>query len=101
MGPAEETDAAPPGAEEPTRGRLGRFVASTRGLLRLVYRDPEQVQTLRDLAIGFEAKAGVGLGELLDVSYELRFVNWKHLLRVCCCGHRRVEHAICASGFRS
>lgn len=43
MGSAEETDAAPPGAEGAPRGRARRLIASTRGLLRVVYRDPEHV----------------------------------------------------------
>jgi hypothetical protein len=58
-----------------------------------IFRDAEMVERLRDLALGFQAQAGTPLRDLIDVAAELRFVNWRHLLRVCECGHRRVEHA--------
>jgi hypothetical protein len=53
-----------------------------------IFRDSEMVEKLRDLAAGFEAKAGVGVGELLAVSSDLGFVDWQFLLQTCSCGHR-------------
>lgn len=57
-----------------------------------IFRDAEMVEKLRNLAIGFEARAGLAVGELLDVADELALVDWKLLLRVCVCRHRRIEH---------
>jgi hypothetical protein len=58
-----------------------------------VYKSPDKVQEMIALALGFEGKAGVGLGDLLEVMDDLGHVNWRHLLRICECGHRRQEHA--------
>lgn len=58
-----------------------------------LFRSYESVERLRDLAIGFKAHAGIGLGDLLEVTNELVFVNWKHLLATCLCEHRRLEHS--------
>lgn len=57
-----------------------------------IFRDAEQVERLRDLALGFKAQAGAHLGDLIDVADELRIVEWKPILRICVCGHRRIEH---------
>jgi hypothetical protein len=58
-----------------------------------IFRDAEMVEKLRNLALGFKATAGVGLGDLLDVTAELGTANWSHLLKVCVCQHRRLEHS--------
>lgn len=58
-----------------------------------VYRDPEIVERLRDLALGFGGKAGIGLGDLLDFVPRLGQIGWKDVLRVCMCGHTRLEHS--------
>jgi hypothetical protein len=58
-----------------------------------IYRDAEQVEKCRNLALGFQASAGIGLGDLLDVIDQLGGVDWKHILQVCVCGCRRFEHS--------
>lgn len=58
-----------------------------------IFRDAEMVEKLRNLAVGFDARAGVGLGDLLDGIDQLAHVDWKHLLLVCLCDHRRLEHS--------
>lgn len=58
-----------------------------------IFASSERVETLRDIALGFKAKAGVHLKDLLEVTDRLRFVSWKYLLQTCECGHFRVEHA--------
>jgi hypothetical protein len=52
----------------------------------------EKVEKLRDVALGFEADAGVALRDLMDVEH-FRMVGWRLLLEGCVCGHRRVEHS--------
>jgi hypothetical protein len=57
-----------------------------------IFRDAEMVERLLSLAVGFEANAGVGLGELLEVADEMLFVGWPMLLEQCTCSHRRIAH---------
>jgi hypothetical protein len=72
----------------PNAPKDGRYLDA-----KTVFKSPEQVAKLRDLALGFQAQAGVHLGDLLDVATDLQWVNWGYLLKTCGCGHRRVEHA--------
>lgn len=58
-----------------------------------IFRDPEQVERLLNLALGFSAKAGVELADLIAIGDELRVVHWPLLLRSCVCDHRRIEHS--------
>lgn len=58
-----------------------------------VYKSPDKVQEMFDLGLGFKAKAGIGLGDLVAVGDELGVVSWKQMLRSCCCEHRRIEHS--------
>lgn len=62
---------------------------------KTIFKSGDQVLKLRDLAIGFKGTAGVHLRDLLDVADELHIISWKHSLRICECGHRRIEHARC------
>lgn len=68
------------------RGSRGYLDAVT------IFRDAEMVEKLRDLALGFKAQASVGVRDLIAVSAELRVVDWRQVLRLCECGHRRIEH---------
>lgn len=68
------------------RGSKGYLDAVT------IFRDAEMVEKLRDLALGFKAEASIEVRDLLDVAAELRIVSWRQVLRLCECGHRRIEH---------
>lgn len=75
------------GRDRKARGKAFVLEAET------IFGDPERVERLRNLALGFEARSGLALSELLEIAHDLRFVNWKHLMGTCICGHRRVEHS--------
>jgi hypothetical protein len=61
---------------------------------KTIFKSPEQVQRLCDLALGFKAETGIYLGDFLDYASESRIVHWGFLMEVCICGHRRNEHSL-------
>jgi hypothetical protein len=58
-----------------------------------IFRDPEMVERLRDLALGFKGKAGILPGEVTKLIHDFGQVDWKWHLQVCECGHRNVAHS--------
>lgn len=72
----------------PKAPKDGRFLDA-----KTIFKSPEQVERLIDLALGFKGQTGAHLRDVLEVADRLRVVSWKHLTRTCECGHLRLEHA--------
>jgi hypothetical protein len=59
-----------------------------------IFKSDKQVERLRDTALGFKARTGTDIAPILDVMEQMIDVDWKLLLRVCMCDHRRVSHSL-------